>query len=120
MNEITLYDAELKLMDIIWQEGIKTAKELSLIATEQIGWNKNTTYTMLKKLVAKGAIKRSEPNFVCEPLISKEDAQLIEANKLVSKLFKGSAKMLISSFIEQDRLSDAELLELRRLIDEKM
>ena len=42
MNE-KLFDSEAMVMQIIWQKGAVSAKEISLIAAEQIGWNKNTT-----------------------------------------------------------------------------
>ena len=56
-----LFDSELRLMELIWANDGCTAKELSLLAADQIGWNKNTTYTILKKLVAKEAVERIEP-----------------------------------------------------------
>ena len=62
---IKLFDSELKVMDVLWKEGDKTAKQISDILKEEIGWNMNTTYTVIKKCIAKGAIERSEPNFMC-------------------------------------------------------
>ena len=62
---IKLFDSELKVMDVLWKEGDKTAKQISDILKEEIGWNMNTTYTVIKKCMAKGAIERSEPNFMC-------------------------------------------------------
>ena len=72
---IKLFDSELKVMDVLWKEGDKTAKQISDILKEEIGWNMNTTYTVIKKCVAKGAIERTEPNFLCRPLISKREVQ---------------------------------------------
>ena len=69
MNE-KLFDSEIKVMNIIWERGPLSAKEISLIASDTIGWNKNTTYTVIKKLEGKGAIRRDEPGFICTPLIS--------------------------------------------------
>ena len=68
-----LFDSEAKVMEILWREGSLPAKEISLIAADSIGWNKNTTYTVIKKLEAKGFIRRDEPGFVCTPLISEKD-----------------------------------------------
>ena len=45
-----LFESEAKLMEILWERGPLPAKEVSLIAADTIGWNKNTTYTILKKL----------------------------------------------------------------------
>lgn len=87
---IKLFDSELKVMDVLWKEGDKTAKQISDILKEEIGWNMNTTYTVIKKCMAKGAIERSEPNFMCHALIAKEVVQEAEAEELIGKLFDGS------------------------------
>lgn len=50
---IKLFDSELKVMDVLWKEGDKTAKQISDILKEEIGWNMNTTYTVIKKCMAK-------------------------------------------------------------------
>ena len=50
---IKLFDSELKVMDVLWKEGDKTAKQISDILKEEIGWNMNTTYTVIKKCIAK-------------------------------------------------------------------
>jgi len=49
MEEIKLFDSELKIMEILWREGSLSAKQISAKAAKDIGWNKNTTYTILKK-----------------------------------------------------------------------
>jgi predicted transcriptional regulator len=120
MKEIALFESELKVMKIIWELGSMTAKEISTIAKEEIGWNKNTTYTVLKKLIAKHAIEREEPNFVCKALITIEQVRMQETSKLVNKLYSGSAKLFLSSFLEKEDLSKEELEELKSLLDNKM
>lgn len=118
MEKIKLFEGELKLMELLWENEGATAKELSLLASKKIGWNKNTTYTVIKKLVAKGAIERSEPDFVCRSLITREDAGRDEAKKVLRSFFGGSAKALFSSFMSDGTLSAKEADELRKLIDE--
>ena len=120
MGELVLFDSELKVMEIIWKEKDIKAKDVSLIAFELYGWNKNTTYTVIKKLIKKKAILRKEPNFICLPLVSKEQVQLKEAKRLVDKLYEGSSKLLVSKFIEDEQLTKEELKSLRNLIDKKL
>lgn len=114
-----LFDSEIKLMEIIWQNEPVSAKQVSLIAEKETGWNKNTTYTVIKKLIDKGYIKRTDPNFICTSLIQKSDVQKSEAAELVDKLFAGSKKALFSALLEDEKLSDNEIEELRALIDKK-
>ena len=95
-----------------------TAKELARLASDKIGWNKNTTYTVIKKLIAKGAIERTEPDFICRSLVTQEDVGRYEAKKVLKSFFGGSAKALFSSFMADSTLSAEEADELKKLIDE--
>ena len=65
-----LFDSELKVMGVLWNEGDCTAKHISDVLKEDIGWNMNTTYTLIKRCIKKGAIERSEPNFMCHAPVS--------------------------------------------------
>ena len=114
-----LFDSEIKIMRIIWEKHPISAKEISLIATDTIGWNKNTTYTILKKLEAKGFIRRDDPGFYCTPLVSQNQMQKAEAASLMKKLFGGSRKALFSALLEDEPLSEEEIRDLRNLIDSK-
>ncbi|MBO4636567.1 MAG: BlaI/MecI/CopY family transcriptional regulator [Clostridiales bacterium] len=114
-----LFDSEAKIMDIIWAKGPLPAKDISLIAADSIGWNKNTTYTVIKKLEAKGFIRRDEPGFICTPLVSQEEVQKNEAESLLNRFFGGSRKALFSALLEDEKLSEHEIKELRDLIDKR-
>jgi len=118
MDKIKLFDGELKLMELLWANEGASAKELSLLAQEKIGWNKNTTYTVIKKLVGKGAIERSEPGFICRSLIGREKAGHDEALEVARSFFGGSLKALFSSFMANETISSDEVAEIRKLIDE--
>lgn len=114
-----IFDSEIKLMEIIWQNEPISAKSISLIATQKIGWNKNTTYTVLGKLLSKEYITREDPGFICRSLISKRQIQKSETRGLIDKLFGGSGKALFSSLLEDERISDEDLEELKKLIEKR-
>lgn len=114
-----LFDSEAKVMNILWEKGPLSAKEISLIAADSIGWNKNTTYTVIKKLEAKGFIRRDEPGFICTPLVSQTEMQKKEAASLLNKVFGGSRKALFSALLEDESLTESEIEELRSLIDKR-
>ena len=114
-----LFDSEIKVMEILWSKGPITAKEISLIAAETIGWNKNTTYTIIKKLETKGFIRRDEPGFICTALASRDEIQRSETQSLVDKLFGGSKKALFSALLADEKLSDRDLKELREMIEKR-
>ncbi len=114
-----LYDSEMKVMEIIWEVGAASAKEISQIAGERLGWNKNTTYTVLKKLDAKGYITRTEPGFVCTPNLTKADAQRAEMQSHIDKFFGGSRRALFSALLEDENLTPDEIAVLRERIEKR-
>ena len=97
--DIKLFDSELKVMDVLWREGDTTAKQISNILGDEVCWNMNTTYTLIKRCIKKGAIERSEPNFLCHALIPKEQVQEAETNELFAALL--SRKKLSAGQIEK-------------------
>ena len=115
--ERKIFDSEIKVMELVWAHEPVSAKELTLLAAEGIGWNKNTTYTVIKKLEAKGYLHRQEPGFICTSLVSRQDVRLSETRSLVDRLFGGSRKALFSALLEDEKLTFEDLEELRRMIE---
>ena len=113
---IKLFDSELKVMDVLWREGDLTAKQISDILKAETGWNMNTTYTVIKKCIAKDAIERKEPNFLCHALIPKEAVQEAETDELIGKLFDGSADKLFASLLGRKKLSAEQITKLKQIV----
>ena len=113
---IKLFDSELKVMDILWRKGDQTAKQIADLLREETGWNVNTTYTVIKKCVAKGAIQRTEPNFLCHPLLPKTEVQKAETDELIGKLFDGSADKLLSALLGRKKLTAEQLTALKEIV----
>lgn len=112
-----LFDSELKVMDVLWKEGDTTAKQISDILKAAIGWNMNTTYTVIKKCIAKGAIERREPNFLCHALITRDAVQAAETQELLGKLFDNSPDLLFASLLERQKLSKEQIDSLRNMVE---
>ena len=112
-----LFDSELKVMSVLWREGECTAKHISDVLKKEVGWNMNTTYTLIKRCINKGAIERSEPNFMCRPLISKEAVQKRETNELIDKIFDGSADKLFAALLGKKTLSSKQIEKLKQVVD---
>ena len=117
--EPKLFDSERKVMQVLWEaDAPLTAREIAATLSETVGWNKNTTYTVIKKCVDKGVIERREPGFQCIPLIRREQVQAAAAAELVEKVFDGSASLLFASLLSGKQLPPEEIQRLRALIDE--
>ena len=113
-----LFDSELRVMDVLWREGDLPARQIADVLTRQIVWNVNTTYTLIKRCIGKGAIERREPGFVCRALVSREQVQQEETQELIDRLFDGSADALFASLLGSKRVSEEQMQRLRRMIDE--
>ena len=116
--DIKLFDSELKIMDVLWREGDTTAKHIAEILNAEIGWNRNTTYTLIKRCMEKGAIERSEPGFVCHALIPKETVQEAETNELINKIYDGSADKLFAALLGRKKLSAEQINRLKDIVGE--
>ena len=119
MEELVLFEAEKKLMEIIWQVApIESGKPVK-IAGDSINWNKSTTYTVLRKLVAKGFVKNEDS--VVSVLIPKEKVLISESNQIVEESFSGSLPMFVAAFFGNKKtLSDEDADALMKLIKENM
>ena len=114
-----LNNSQVKVMQLLWENGATTAKNLCLMAAERYEWNKNTTYTVIKKLEAKGFIKRTEPGFICTSLLSRHQVQKSEATSLALRLFGGSKRALFSALLEDEELTEDDIAALKKMINER-
>lgn len=115
--DIKLYDSELKVLEILWDNGATTAKRIAETLKEQIGWSKTTTYTVIKKCIDKKAVERREPNFVCYPLVTREEVQKFETTELINKMYGGATDRLIASLLDQKKLTPAEIGRLKDIVN---
>lgn len=116
--EVKLFDSELKVMDVLWREGERPARQVAAVLQKEVGWNINTTYTLLKRCIKKGAVQRTEPGFLCKALITREEVQAAEIDELVGKLFDGSVDKLFASLLGRKNLSAEQIARLREIVGE--
>ena len=83
-----------------------------------MGWNKNTTYTLIKRCIKKGAIERFEPKFMCHALIPKEEVQEAQTEELINKIYDGSAEQLFAALLSRKKLSSEQIDRLKRMVEE--
>lgn len=119
MKEIRLHEGELNIMELLWSNKSLAAKDIAKIIKEYIGWEKNTTYTVIKRLIDKGAIIREDPGFICKASISKRTVQNIETKALINQLYSGSLSKFIVDYLKEQDLTKAEVMELERIINDQ-
>lgn len=117
MGDIRLHEGELNVMELLWSNKQLAAKDIAKIIKEYIGWEKNTTYTVIKRLIDKGAVKRDEPGFICRALVTKRYVQKVETKVLLDKLFNGSLNNFLIEYLNEQPLKRIEILELERILN---
>lgn len=113
-----MFTSELRVMHVLWENGEMPAKEIAQELNEKLGWNVNTTYTLIKRCIKKDVIKRTEPNFICTPLINKSDMQMSKLNDLLDDVYDGSINNLFSAIVSSEKLSKEDIKSLKNMIDE--
>lgn len=118
MSEIRLHEGELNIMELLWSNKVLAAKDISKIIKEYVGWEKNTTYTVINRLIEKGAVRREDPGFICRALISKRTVQNIETKALLDKVYNGSLNNFLVEYLKNQILSPSDIMELERIVSD--
>ena len=110
-----IFESEYRFCLILWEHEPIRSMDLAKLCKEKLDWSKTTTYTVIKRLSERGVIRNE--NAVVTSVISKEDAQRSELDELMEKKFEGSLPAFIAAFGRRQALSDAEIEEIRRIIE---
>ena len=116
MDTPKIFESEYKFCLILWENEPVKSRELARLASEQLGWKPTTTYTVIKRLSERGVLKNE--NTVVSSLVSKEEIQSYEIDQLVEKTFEGSLPAFVAAFTRNKKMTDAEIDEVQRMIDE--
>ena len=108
-----LFDGEYKLMEILWQAGADHSARLVELCAQRLGWNKSTTYTVLRRLKNKGAVEHRDT--VVTPLLTRAAAIRAEGAELERRA--GGLSPFLAAFLGGRKLTPAEAEELKELID---
>lgn len=111
-----LFESERRVMDVLWDEGQAKAGHIAKVLELKFGWNRNTTYTLIKKCTEKGFVKRIDPGYVCIPLITKKQVCESETEELLDKYFDGSVVKMFNTMMSVCTISKFELKRLRKAI----
>ena len=115
MSTPKIFESEYRFCLILWENEPIKSTELAKLCKQKLDWSKTTTYTVIKRLSERGVIQNA--NAIVTSIISKEEAQLSELDALVDKKFEGSLPAFLAAFGRRQELSDAEIEEIRRIIE---
>ena len=116
MQDITLGTIEARFADIIWEHAPLSSSELVTKAETVLGWKKSTTYTVLKRLCQKGLFQNDQGTV--NVLIPRKEYDTMQSQKFVADAFHGSLPAFLAAFCSGKRLSEQEVAQLRKLVEE--
>ena len=111
-----LFEGEYKLMEILWDSAPINSTQLVALCQQRLGWNKSTTYTVLRKLKNKGAVHHQDA--MVTPILTREMAVRERGREL--ERWAGGLSPFMTAFLGGRRLTQQEAEELKQLIDQKM
>lgn len=115
MDTPKIFESEYRFCEILWEHEPVNSSELVKLCEKELRWKKSTTYTVIKRLTERGAVKSE--NAIVTSQISREEARLAEGRELLDNRFEGSLPNFIAAFTSQKALSDEEIEEIRKMID---
>lgn len=116
MAEYRLGEIETRFADLIWENEPLPSGELVKLAEAELSWKKSTTYTILRRLCERGIFQNDGGTVTS--LISKQEFNAAQSERFVEETFKGSLPTFIAAFTKRKKLSDREIEEIRKIIDE--
>ena len=115
----TLTEAELRLMNVLWQKGSATVQQVldALPAKPALAYN--SVLTTIRILEKKGYVQHVKDGraHVYMPLVGKREATRFEIRHLVNRFFNNSHELLVLDILEDDSIDQQELKRLRELLE---
>jgi len=116
----TLTEAELRLMDVLWERGASTVGEVVEALPKEGRVAYSSVLTTLRILERKGYLEHKKRGraFVYTPLVERADARRKALSYVMSRFFEDSPEMLVLNVLESEELSPRELKRLRKMIED--
>ncbi len=115
MAEYKLGEVESIFADIIWANEPLTSRRLAELAEEKLSWKRTTTYTVLKRLCDRELFQNQ--GGTVSSLVSRTEFYARQSEKFVEDTFQGSLPAFLAAFGSRKKLSDREIDELQKVID---
>jgi len=111
-------EAELEILNILWTLGPSTVRDVHSASEKDTGYT--TVLKQMQVMTEKGLLTRSERfrSHVYEARAAKEQTQRRLAGNLVRRAFDGSAKNLVLGALSSQKVTAADLAEIRKMLDE--
>lgn len=111
-----LGDVQKQFAEMIWEREPVGSGELVKLCDEKFGWKKSTTYTVLKKLCEKGIFQNVDG--IVSSIITRAEFYTATSEQFIEETFSGSLPAFIAAFTSGKKLTEKEVDEIQKIIDE--
>lgn len=122
MNKLPqISEAEFEVMKIVWKYAPISTNEITEKLVKTSSWSPKTIQTLIKRLVTKGVLTYEKQSrvFVYTPTVTENEYIDKESNSFLNRYFDDDITAMVSAYLDNDRLSEAELDTLRTLLSQK-
>lgn len=111
-------EAEYEVMKVIWKYAPISTNDITDRLTRTTTWSPKTIQTLIKRLVNKGVLSYEKQSrmFVYTPLVKESDYIGQESSSFLNRFYDGKITAMVSTYIDNDRLSESEIDTLRSLL----
>lgn len=106
---------ESKFADFIWNNEPMASGQLVKMAEKELSWKSTTSYTVLKRLCDRGIFQNQGGTVTS--LISRDEFYALQSERFVEEAFDGSLPAFLAAFGSRKKMSDAEIEDLKKIID---
>jgi predicted transcriptional regulator len=119
-KSLNLTEAELRLMDVVWDKGSATVQEVADALPRELGLAYNTVLTTLRILEDKGYLRHKKAKegraFIYRPAVSREQASRSAVQTLLRRFFGNSAEALVLNLMDDEKLQPEEVKRIQGLL----
>ena len=114
-------EAEWQVMEVLWACSPRTAHDIVKILSDKTLWKPKTIKTLISRLLQKEAIgfEKEGRQYHYFPRLSRQKCIQAETKSFLARVYGGGLKPLLAAFLEEEKLTQQEILELKRILDAK-
>ena len=116
MEEYKLFDAEYRLMDLVWSLEPVNSTALARRCEEAFGWKKSTAFNLIRKLGERGFLRNDHATVTA--LVKREQVRQYESAAVVERGFGGSLPAFVAAFTRHQKMTQKEIDQVQAMIDQ--
>ena len=111
-------EAEFEVMKVVWKYAPINTNEITEKLTQTTNWSPKTIQTLIKRLVSKKTLTYEKQSrvFVYTPLVKEDEYIRQESNTFLKRYYDGNITSMLTSYLEDDKLSETDIDTLRHLL----